>query len=326
MLGQRGQKLIEPLRKNDVHKTPSRSSELDTPIPIGSRRNYGQIISGIIAAIVIALIAISIFRNHNIDHHTIARYLFSAPVLQGLKVTIELAVAAEIVGIAFGMVLALARQSRNRVWASLSWMYIWGFRGTPLLVQIIFWGNIALLFPHLGLSIPGTSISLWSVKTNHVVTPFAAAVLALGLNEAAYQAEVFRGGLLAVGQGQRDAARALGMNNWQVNKHVVFPQALRIVVPPTGNQFISLLKASSLVSVIAGGDLLSQVENIYATNYKTIELLIVAALWYITLTSLTYVGQHFLEVRANRSVSNPSHRDTGLLSVNNLGDSDVSSR
>ena len=301
MLGQRGQKLIEPSREKRTRNTPSDDSRQSyEEMSVGSRRKYGQILSGIIATILIVAVMVSLYRNHYINHNTIAHYLFSAPILSGLRVTIELAIAAEVVGIVFGIVLALARQSHNRVWAVLSWLYIWGFRGTPLLVQIIFWGNIALLFPHLALRIPDTSITFWSVHTNSVVTPFLAAILALGLNEAAYQAEVFRGGLLAVGQGQRDAAHALGMHNWQINRYIVFPQALRIVIPPTGNQFISLLKASSLVSVIAGGDLLSQVENIYAANYKTIELLIVAALWYITLTSITYVGQHFLEVRASR--------------------------
>lgn len=301
MLGQRGQKLKALSQEKRTHNTAFDGSRQSyEEMPVGSRRKYGQILSGIIATILVAAVMVSLYRNHYINHKTIEHYLFSAPILSGLRVTIELAIAAEAVGIVFGIILALARQSHNRVWTILSWFYIWGFRGTPLLVQIIFWGNIALLFPHIALRIPGTSITFWSVNTNNVVTPFFAAILALGLNEAAYQAEVFRGGLLAVGQGQRDAAFALGMHNWQVNRYIVFPQALRVVIPPTGNQFISLLKASSLVSVIAGGDLLSQVENIYAANYKTIELLIVAAIWYITLTSVTYVGQHFLEVRANR--------------------------
>lgn len=304
MLGRWGQELREvTVKKETATKEPDILANSNDVVPVGTRRKYGQIVSGVIASVVILAIAVSLYRNHNINHHTIAQYLLSAPILSGLKVTIELALAAEVVGIIFGIVLALGRQSSNRVWAILSWLYIWGFRGTPLLVQIIFWGNLALLFPHFALSIPGTSVSIWSVQTNSVVTPFLAAILALGLNEAAYQAEVFRGGLLAVGRGQRDAALALGMNTWKVNRYVVFPQALRIVIPPTGNQFISLLKASSLVSVIAGGDLLSQTENIYAANYKTIELLIVAAIWYITLTSVTYVGQHFLEVRAGRGVS-----------------------
>lgn len=304
MLGQRGQKLFEPTGRKDVGTAEQdRSRPLPGSLPVGSRRKYGQSVSAVIASVIILAVIVSLYRNHNIDHRTIAHYLFSAPILSGLRVTIELALAAEVVGVIFGMVLALARQSENRVWATLSWLYIWGFRGTPLLVQIIFWGNLALLFPHLALSIPGTSLTLWSVKTNNVVTPFLAAILALGLNEAAYQAEVFRGGLLAVGSGQRNAASALGMHKRQVNRYVVFPQALRIVIPPTGNQFISLLKASSLVSVIAGGDLLSQAENIYAANYKTIELLLVAAIWYIILTSVTYVGQHFLEQRAGRGMS-----------------------
>lgn len=268
--------------------------------PPKARRHYGQWVLAAVVLVVAGGAAHSLFTNPNIDHHTIARYLFNSAILSGLWVTIELSLLAEAIGLVGGLAVALARQSHNVVLSSLAWLYTWFFRGTPLLVQVIFWGNIALLMRRFEVGIPFTNVVWFSTGTNLLITPFVAATLALGLNEVAYQSEVFRSGILSVDAGQRLAARALGMTRWQEDRHVVLPQALRVVIPPTGNQFISLLKASALVSVIAGGDLLTRAEDIYATNYKTIALLIVAALWYIVLTSVTYVGQYFLERRAGK--------------------------
>ncbi len=288
------------LLRQQVEPSSSPTPESSLKHRVIRPKHYGQWVTAGIVLVALALLGEALFTNPNIDHHTVLKYLVNGAILSGLKVTIELSLLAEAIGLVFGLVLALARISHNAVLSKVSWLYIWFFRGTPLLVQILFWGNFALLFRHLDLGIPDTHLIFLSVRTNAVITSFVAATLALGLNEAAYQAEVYRGGLLAVDPGQIAAARSLGMTKWQVNRHVVLPQALPAVLPPTGNQFISLLKASSLVSVIAGGDLLSQAENIYSTNYKTIELLIVASFWYIVLTSVTYVGQHYLEKRANR--------------------------
>jgi polar amino acid transport system permease protein len=171
-----------------------------------------------------------------------------------------------------------------------SGFYSWLFRGTPLLVQILLWGNLALLFQHIG-----------PFNTNAVLTPFIASVVALGLNEAAYMSEVVRAGIISVDQGQHSAATALGMPRMLAMRRIILPQALRMIIPPTGNQFISLLKATSLVSVIAGGDLLTQAENISSANLHTIELMFVATFWYLVLTTITSVGQFFLERRLGRA-------------------------
>lgn len=286
---------IQGERQAEVLETPG-----VTMAPAQARRHYGQWLLAAVVLTIAGATAHSLFVNPSIDHHAIAKYLFNSGILSGLRVTIELSILAELIGIIGGLVVALARQSHNVVLSSLAWLYTWFFRGTPLLVQVIFWGNIALLIRRFEVGIPFTNIVWFSTSTNELVTPFIAAVLALGLNEVAYQSEVFRSGLLAVDAGQRQAARALGMTRWKEDRYVVLPQALRVVIPPTGNQFISLLKASALVSVIAGGDLLTHAEDIYAGNYETISLLIVAALWYMVLTSVTYVGQYFLERRAGR--------------------------
>ncbi len=171
-----------------------------------------------------------------------------------------------------------------------SGFYTWVFRGTPLLVQILLWGNLALLFEHIG-----------PFDTNSVMTPFVASVVALGLNEAAYMAEVVRGGILAVDRGQFDASLALGMPRALAMRRIILPQALRVIIPPAGNQFISLLKATSLVSVIAGGDLLTAAENISSANLHTIELMLVATFWYLAITTVTSLGQFALERRLARA-------------------------
>src|SRR5699024_6200285 len=219
----------------------------------------------------------------------------NARILDGLAITLELAVISMPIGILIGLILALCRLSSNPVTGVISWVYIWVFRGTPLLVQVLFWGNFALFYKHITLGIPFTDIVLASWSSNVIITTFVASVLALSLHEAAYMAEIIRSGIQSVSVGQHDAALALGMTPRQVMRKVVLPQALRVIVPPTGNQFINLLKMTSLVAVIAGGDLLSKVLNISAVNLKTIELLIVASLWYLLVVSITSIGQAMLE-------------------------------
>jgi len=187
------------------------------------------------------------------------------------------------------VLLAVMRVSSSPILRLASAGYTWLVRGTPLLVQILIWGNLALLFEHIG-----------PFRTNDVLTPFVASVIALGLNEAAYMAEIVRGGILSVDRGQADASLALGMSRALAMRRIILPQALRVIVPPAGNQFISLLKATSLVSVIAGGDLLTAAENIASANLHTIELMLVATFWYLVLTTITSVAQHFAERRLAR--------------------------
>jgi polar amino acid transport system permease protein len=240
-------------------------------------------------ALAFGALAVSIARSPAIDHATIARFQFAPAILSGLRTTIVLAVLAAAIGVTLGTMLAVMRLSRSPVLRVASFAYTWLLRGTPLLVQILIWGNLALLFKTLG-----------PFDTNAVMTPFVASVVALGLNEAAYMGEIVRAGILAVDRGQHDAATALGMSRALALRRIVLPQALRVIIPPAGNQFISLLKATSLVSVIAGGDLLTAAENISSANLRTIELMLVATFWYLVVTSLAGAGQFWLERRAAR--------------------------
>ena len=207
-----------------------------------------------------------------------------------METTLLLALVSALIGLILGTVLAVMRMSDSLILRLGSQLYIWLFRGTPLLVQIIIWGNFALLFKNIG-----------PYPTNDLLTPFVASILALGLNEAAYMAEVVRAGLLAVDHGQLEASTALGMTRAMALRRVILPQALRVIIPPSGNQFINLLKATSLVSVIAGGDLLTSAENISSANLRTIELMLVATFWYLLVTSITSVAQHYVERRLARS-------------------------
>jgi polar amino acid transport system permease protein len=198
------------------------------------------------------------------------------------------------IGIAIGIVLAVMRLSPNPLLSGVSWLYIWFFRGTPVLVQILFWGYIAALYPRLSLGIPfGPQFVHFSA--NSVISPFVAGMLALGLNEGAYMAEIVRAGIISVEEGQNEAAQSLGMTRLQTMRRIVLPQAMRVIVPPTGNETISMLKTTSLVSVIAVTDLLYSVELIYAVNYRTIPLLIVASIWYLIVTTVLSFGQYYLE-------------------------------
>jgi len=253
------------------------------------RRPWLWLSSALVLALVAAL-AVSIWSNPHIDHAAIAQFQFAPAIMKGLRLTIVLALLAAVIGTVLGILLAIMRLSSSAVLRLFSGAYTWLLRGTPLLVQILIWGNLALLFQHIG-----------PFDTNTLVTPFIASVIALGLNEAAYMAEIVRAGIESVDQGQVDASLALGMSRALAMRRIILPQALRVIIPPAGNQFISLLKATSLVSVIAGGDLLTAAENISSANLKTIELMLVATFWYLAITSVTSVGQYLVERRLARA-------------------------
>lgn len=253
-----------------------------------------------VVVLAFAILGISLYQNPNIDHETIGSFLINTSVMKGFVVTIQLTVISTLIAITLGIFLAVFRLSSNRILSTASWLYVWAFRATPLLVQILLWGNFGLLFRHLGVGIPFTNIVWFQVDTNVVITSFIASILALGLSESAYMAEIIRGGILAIDTGQSEAARALGMRRRTVLRRIILPQAMRVIIPPTGNQIIGLMKASSLVSVIAGGDLLTATNNISAQNFRVIELLLVATFWYFVLVSVMTVGQHFLEARLAR--------------------------
>jgi polar amino acid transport system permease protein len=259
----------------------------------------GRWIAGAVVLLVVASLVRSAVTNERFGWHIVGQYFFSSRVLHGLVVTLELTVVSMIVGILLGIVLAIMRLSPNPLIAGSSWFYIWLFRGTPVLVQLLFWNFISALYPSIDLGIP-LGPSFVHADANALITPFTAAVLGLGLNEGAYMAEIVRAGILSVDEGQTDAAHALGMTRLKTMRRIVLPQAMRVIIPPTGNETISMLKTSSLVSVIAYTELLYSVQLIYAANYRQIPLLIVASLWYLIITTILSIGQYYLERRFGR--------------------------
>jgi polar amino acid transport system permease protein len=246
--------------------------------------------------IVAAALIYSFATNERVQWGVVGDFLFDPRVLRGVRATLELTVVSMAIGIVLGVLLAVMRLSPNPVVKSASWVYIWFFRGTPVLLQILFWGiGISALYPKISIGIPFGGPVIASGEANHVITIFVAAILGLGLNEGAYMAEIVRAGIISVDEGQHEAAASLGMSRLQTMRRIVLPQAMRVIIPPTGNETISMLKTTSLVSVIAYTELLYAVQLIYSVNFKTIPLLMVAAIWYLFFTTLLSIGQYYIE-------------------------------
>jgi polar amino acid transport system permease protein len=259
------------------------------PLVIEPLRHYGRWFAAAIVALLAGLLFWSLFSNRNIDWGVVASGVSKRQILNGVWMTIKLTVLSMILGIVLGVLSAIGGLSANPVLRTLSTAYTWFFRGTPLLVQIIFWFNIALLFPKVG-----------SVNINTIVSPFIAALLALALNEGAYMSEIVRAGIQSVDRGQSEAAQSLGLSPADTTTRVILPQAMRVIIPPTGNEVISMLKSTSLVSVIAARDLLTQAQLIYSRTFQIIDYLIVISIWYLILTTILTLGQRVLEKRFGR--------------------------
>jgi polar amino acid transport system permease protein len=278
---------------------PSVAPEQIKAVPV---RHPGRWVAAAIVVLVVVAVVHSVATNPRFEWGLVRDYFFSSQVLHGLQVTLELTVIAMAIGIVLGVVLAVMRLSPNPLVSSASWFYIWLFRGTPVLVQLLFWQFISALYPTISLGIP-FGPELVHGDANTLITPFIAAILGLGLNEGAYMAEIVRAGIISVDEGQTDAAQALGMTRLQTMRRIVLPQAMRVIIPPTGNETISMLKTSSLVSVIAYAELLYSVQLIYSVNFKQIPLLLVASIWYLIFTSVLTVGQYYIERRFGRGSS-----------------------
>ena len=257
------------------------------------RRPGRWIVAAIVLVFAAALIR-SVVTSPGFQWGVVGEYLFDSRILEGLVVTIELTVIAMAIGIVLGVVLAIMRLSPNPLLSRASWLYIWFFRGTPVLVQLLFWYNIGALYPKLALGIP-FGPAFVHPDANTLITAFRAAVLGLGLNEGAYMAEIVRAGIISVEEGQTDAAQSLGMTRVQTLRRIVLPQAMRVIAPPTGNETISMLKTSALASTITVAELLFGVQTIYSRTYQVIPLLMVASLWYLLMTSVLTVGQYYVE-------------------------------
>ena len=273
-----------------------------TGVTVARRLQPGRSAAVLVVLVLVSMLVNLLVTNERFEWDVVAEYFTSTAIVQGLLRTLQLTALAMAVGIVLGVILAVMRTSRSPLLSTVSGSYIWFFRGTPLLVQLIFWFNLAALLPELSLGLPyGHEFVVFD--TNLLITPLAAAVLGLGLNEAAYMAEIVRSGLLSVDEGQSEAAQALGMNRRLTLMKITLPQAMRVIIPPTGSQTISMLKTTSLVSVIALPELLYSAQTIYSRTFQTIPLLVVASIWYLIVTSILSIGQSFLEKRYSRGTT-----------------------
>lgn len=246
-------------------------------------------------AVGFAALAGSLWQNDNVHHPTINEFIFDPRILDGVVLTVVLTVVSMIISTVLAVALAVMRLSNNPVMSALAWLYIWVFRGTPLLIQIVFWGYLGLLYAQISLGIPFTDFTLFSIDTNTLIPAFTAGLLALTLNQAAYSAEIVRAGMLSVDEGQYEAAYSVGMSPGFTLFKVVLPQAMRVIIPPMGNETISMLKNTSLLSVIAVLELYTVATQISSQNLRQVELLIVVSCWYLFLTSMLSIPQYYLE-------------------------------
>jgi len=294
-----------------TERTVTPSIELRDVVNAHRPIEWGRWLLWAFVLIVAANFAWIVARNPNFGWPIVAEWFTADSILKGLSVTLGLTVVAMIIGTAIGLVLAIARMSNDTLFSSLAGLFIWFFRGTPLLVQLIFWYNLSTLFPEISIAIPFGGPTLASWNTNDLITPMTAAIAGLSLNEAAYMAEIIRGGLLSVDKGQVEATDAFGMTRGRALRRIIIPQAMRSIIPPTGNQLISMIKATSLVSVIAMSDLLYSVQAVYNRTFEVMPMLMVAVIWYLIITSILNVGQGFIEryyARGERGASDANVR------------------
>jgi polar amino acid transport system permease protein len=277
-----------PLATSGTRRRP----EAIKAIPV---RHPWRWVTGVLVLAITAQIVYTIFSAPDLKWEIVGQYFTGPLILRGIVVTLELTALSMVVGIVLGIIIAVMRLSPNPVVSWVSWVYIWFFRGTPVLVQIFFWFNIHAVLKYVSLGIPGTPFYLQGPDTNTLIPNFVAALLGLGLNEAAYMAEIVRAGIISVEHGQTEAAQALGMTRLLVMRRIILPQAMRVIVPPTGNETISMLKTSSLAFVATVPELFTRQEQISNFNYAVIELAIVASIWYLLMTSILTVGQYYVE-------------------------------
>lgn len=279
---------------------PAVDSDDISAVPL---RHPWRWVVAVLLLLALAGVSVSLWSNDNIDHPTISEFLFHPRILSGVVLTLVLTVVSMLVSTVMAVILAIMRLSKNPVFTVLSWFYVWLFRGVPLLIQIVFWGYLGLLYSQITLGIPFTDFTIFSVETNTLIPAFTAGLLGLTLNQAAYSAEIVRAGMLSVDEGQQEAAYSLGMSPAFTLFRVVLPQAMRVIIPPMGNETISMLKSTSLLSVIAVLELYTVATQISAQSLRQVELLVVVSCWYLFLTSVLSVPQYYLERHYGRGNS-----------------------
>ncbi len=257
-------------------------------------RHPGRWVAVAVIAVLAAMVVHSWVTNKAYNWSFQGQYALSSIILNGLLSTLKLTVLSMLIGVVLGIVLAVMRLSPNPVVSGASWVYVWVFRGTPVLVQLLIWGNVGAVYQRLSVGVP-FGPELFAFETRQLIPSFVAALLGLGLNEAAYMAEIVRAGMLSVDEGQTEAAHALGMSRLQTLRRIVLPQAMRVIVPPTGNETISMLKTTSLVAFVPYYELLFAAQNVYTRTYQVIPMLILVSLWYLLLTSILMVAQFYIE-------------------------------
>ena len=276
-------------------EVPNRIDAVPVPRP-------GRIVSAIVAGLLLFWVIWATARNPVLRWDLVWLYLRDIVVFRGIVWTLLLTFGSMLLGALMAVTLAVMRRSENPVLQWVAWLYIWVFRGTPVYVQLVFWGLLSVLYPMISLGIP-FGPTLFTTNTGALITPFWAALFGLAFNEAAYLAEIVRAGLNSVDNGQAEAAKALGLSNFQTLRYVILPQAMRVIVPPMGNETISMLKTTSLVTAIP-----FTLELFYATSaignrlYQPVPLLVIASIWYLVITSVLMVGQYFLEKRFGRGI------------------------
>jgi polar amino acid transport system permease protein len=269
------------------------------------QRNWISLVSATLALLLVGGIGYAVISSQRVRWSLVGHYFFSSQILAGIEITLLLTAVSMTAGTLLAVILAVMRLSDSRVLASLATVYLWFFRGTPLLVQLVFWYNIALFVPQV-------NFGFTTLQINQLISPLTAAITALTLNAAAYQSEIVRAGILSIDGGQGEAASALGLTRGQRLVRVILPQAVRVMVPPTANLTIDMLKATSLVSVIGTSDLLTHAQTIYSQNFNVIELLIVALLWYLVMVSIATYLQSRIEKHLGKSVVRASNGGSQL--------------
>jgi len=263
-------------------------------LPVVPVRHPGRWVAAVVVLVLLAMFVHWLVATKGLHWDVVQNYLFSSSILQATRRTIVLTFLAMLIGVVLGIVLAVMRLSPNPIVGGVAWLYIWFFRGTPVFVQLLFWFNLPAVMKSLSLGVPfGPSWFHTDPKT--IITQFGAALLGLGLNEGAYMAEIARAGIISVDEGQTEAAQALGMTRLLTMRRIVLPQAMRVIIPPTGNETISMLKTTSLVSVIGYAELTFTAQIIGSRTFQVIPLLLTISLWYLAMTSVLYIGQFYLE-------------------------------
>lgn len=273
-----------------------------SPIKAIRLRHPWRTVLAVVLVLIFSLFIIDAAGRPAYDWQSVAKYIFDRRISQAAVNTLQLTVYSMVIAIVLGVILAVMRLTPNPVVKSVAWFYLWVFRGTPVYVQLVFWGLLAVIYQSIDVGIP--FMKPWhSFETNAALSPFMLAVIGLALNEASYMSEIVRAGLLSVNRGQEEAATALGMSWFQTMRRIILPQSMRVIIPPTGNEVISMLKTTSLVTAVPYSfDLYTRTRDISAETFNPIPMLIVASIWYLFFTSILMVGQYFLERRFARGV------------------------